>query len=114
MPKPYASLRREDDMSSTERRVVLKAAGASAIALSLGDRLLTANQSRAQGAPIRAWPNRRLLDLLKIEHPIIQAPMGFHTSPEMPVAVSGAGGLGSFPFAPPTPPPGRGRAGRNP
>src|SRR5256885_1997842 len=90
-------------MSSTERRVVLKAAAASGIALSLGDRLLPANQSRAQGAQIRAWPNRRLLDLLKVDHPIVQAPMGFHTSPEMPVAVSNAGGLGSYPCAPLTP-----------
>jgi nitronate monooxygenase len=39
-----------------------------------------------------------LLDLLKIDHPIIQAPMGGgHISPDMPVAVSGSGGLGSFP-----------------
>ncbi|HXW27837.1 MAG TPA: nitronate monooxygenase [Xanthobacteraceae bacterium] len=40
-----------------------------------------------------------MLQLLKIEHPIIQAPMGMHTSPEMPVAVCKAGGLGSFPCA---------------
>jgi nitronate monooxygenase len=58
-------------------------------------------KARAQGAPLRpaAWPNRRLLDLLKIEHPIVQAPMGGHVTPNMPVAVSGAGGLGSFPCA---------------
>jgi nitronate monooxygenase len=40
---------------------------------------------------------------LKIEHPIIQAPMGLHTSPDMPAAVCKAGGLGSFPCARLTP-----------
>jgi nitronate monooxygenase len=61
----------------------------------------SALKARAQGAPLRpaAWPNRRLLNLLKIEHPIVQAPMGGHVGPDMPVAVAGAGGLGSFPCA---------------
>lgn len=45
------------------------------------------------------WPKRRLLDLLDIEHPIIQAPMAGSTSVEMVVAVSKAGGLGSLPCA---------------
>ena len=57
-------------------------------------------RARAQEAPAPAapgWPNRRLLDLLKIDHPIIQAPMGGAVSPAMTVAVCGAGGLGSFP-----------------
>jgi nitronate monooxygenase len=88
-------------MDSIKRRAFLKATAAGGIALSVGGAqgLLTASEAQAQGAPRRtaAWPNRRLLDLLKIEHPIVQAPMGGHTSPEMPVAVSGAGGLGSFP-----------------
>jgi nitronate monooxygenase len=88
-------------MGSIGRRVFLKGTAASGIALSIGgaQSLLTASEARAQGAPHRpaAWPNRRLLDLLKIELPIVQAPMGGHTSPDMPVAVSGAGGLGSFP-----------------
>jgi len=42
------------------------------------------------------WPDRRLLDLLGIEHPIIQAPMAGATNPELVAAVSEAGGLGSF------------------
>lgn len=43
------------------------------------------------------WPNRALLDLLGIEHPIIQAPMaGGPTTPELVAAVSNAGGLGSL------------------
>src|SRR5262245_2529254 len=58
---------------------------------------------RVQETPERAWPNRQLLDLLQIEHPIIQAPMGFHTSPDMPAAVCASGGLGSFPCATLTP-----------
>ena len=82
-------------MGGIKRRVFLKTAAAGGIAFSIGDAHI------ASGAPLRpaAWPNRRLLYLLKIEHPIVQAPMGGHTSPDMPVAVSGAGGLGSFPCA---------------
>jgi len=41
------------------------------------------------------WPDRRLLDLFGIDHPIVQAPMAGFTSPAMTVAVSDAGGLGS-------------------
>lgn len=41
----------------------------------------------------------RLLDLLGIELPIIQAPMAGATTPEMVIAVSEAGGLGSLPSA---------------
>lgn len=88
-------------MGGIERREFMKAAAVGGVALSIGaaQGLLAPNETRAQGAPPRAaiWPNRRLLDLLKIEHPIIQAPMGAHISPAMPVAVSGSGGLGSFP-----------------
>ena len=43
------------------------------------------------------WSDRRLLDLLKIEHPIIQAPMAGAMDAELVVAVSEAGGLGSLP-----------------
>jgi nitronate monooxygenase len=42
------------------------------------------------------WPDRRLLDLFGIDHPIVQAPMAGITSPAMVVAVSEAGGLGSL------------------
>ena len=42
------------------------------------------------------WPNRRLCDLLKIEHPIIQAPMAGSATPQLAAAVSNAGGLGSL------------------
>ncbi|RJT42402.1 nitronate monooxygenase [Mesorhizobium waimense] len=42
------------------------------------------------------WPNRRLCDLLKIEHPIIQAPMAGSATPELAAAASNAGGLGSL------------------
>jgi NAD(P)H-dependent flavin oxidoreductase YrpB (nitropropane dioxygenase family) len=39
------------------------------------------------------WPRRDLLDLLEIDHPILQAPMGGESTPAMAVAVSNAGGL---------------------
>jgi nitronate monooxygenase len=94
-------------MHSIERRVFIKAAAVSGISLSIGgaQSLLTVNKAHAQAASPRAaaWPNKRLIDLFKIEHPIVQAPMGGHVSPDMPVAVSRAGGLGSFPCAPLTP-----------
>lgn len=50
------------------------------------------------------WPDRTLLDLLGIEHPIIQAPMASATNPVLVAAVSNCGGLGSFGAAG-TPPP---------
>src|SRR4051812_27948378 len=42
------------------------------------------------------WPDRRLIDLLGIEHPIIQAPMAGSAKADMVAAVSEAGGLGSL------------------
>ena len=42
------------------------------------------------------WQDRRVLDLFGIELPIIQAPMAGNTTPEMVMAVSEAGGLGSL------------------
>jgi len=45
------------------------------------------------------WPDRRLIDLLGIELPIVQAPMANATGVEMAVAVAKAGGLGSLPCA---------------
>ncbi len=45
------------------------------------------------------WPDRRFLDLLGIELPIIQAPMAGANGSAMAIAVSEAGGLGSLPCA---------------
>ena len=45
------------------------------------------------------WPDRRLLELLAIELPIVQAPMAGATGGAMAVAVSESGGLGSLPCA---------------
>lgn len=45
------------------------------------------------------WPDRRILDLIGIELPIIQAPMAGPVLSEMVIAVSEAGGLGSLPCA---------------
>ncbi len=44
-----------------------------------------------------AWPDRRLLDLFRIEHPILQAPMASAMDAELAIAVAKAGGLGSLP-----------------
>jgi nitronate monooxygenase len=43
------------------------------------------------------WPDRRLLELFGIEHPIILAPMGGAMDWELTTAVAEAGGLGSLP-----------------
>jgi nitronate monooxygenase len=45
------------------------------------------------------WPDRRLLDLLGIDLPIIQAPMAGANGPAMAIGVAEAGGLGSLPCA---------------
>jgi NAD(P)H-dependent flavin oxidoreductase YrpB (nitropropane dioxygenase family) len=45
------------------------------------------------------WPGNRVLDLLGVELPIIQAPMTGAMLSDMVVAVSEAGGLGSLPCA---------------
>jgi len=43
------------------------------------------------------WPDRRLIDLFAIEHPIVQAPMAGAMDAELAAEVSAAGGLGSLP-----------------
>jgi len=45
------------------------------------------------------WPDRRVLDLFKIELPIVLAPMAGAMDTALAIAVSGAGGLGSLPAA---------------
>ena len=42
------------------------------------------------------WPRTDLLELLGIEHPIVQAPMAGSGTPALAAAVSNAGGLGSL------------------
>jgi nitronate monooxygenase len=42
------------------------------------------------------WPDTRLLDLLGVGLPIIQAPMAGAVSPEMVILVSATGGLWSL------------------
>jgi hypothetical protein len=49
--------------------------------------------------PAPSWPDRRILDLLGVSIPIIQAPMAGASTPQMALAVSAAGGLGSLPCA---------------
>ena len=45
------------------------------------------------------WPDRRLLDLFGIDHPIVCAPMAGAMDAELAIAVAQAGGLGSLPSA---------------
>lgn len=45
------------------------------------------------------WPDRRILDLLGIEVPILQAPMAGASGSAMAIAVGNAGGLGALPCA---------------
>ncbi|MDP1619095.1 nitronate monooxygenase family protein [Phenylobacterium sp.] len=45
------------------------------------------------------WPDRRLIDLFGIRHPILQAPMAGASGVALAVAVSRAGGLGALPCA---------------
>jgi len=45
------------------------------------------------------WPDRRILDLFGIDVPILLAPMAGPGTPELAIAVSDAGGLGSLPCA---------------
>ncbi len=49
------------------------------------------------------WPDRRLIDLLRIEHPIVLAPMVGATTIELAGSVCAAGGLGSIGCAAMTP-----------
>src|ERR1700712_3279650 len=50
---------------------------------------------RDNGA-MQSWPDRRLLDLLNLEIPIIQAPMAGADSAALARSVSATGALGSF------------------
>ncbi len=45
------------------------------------------------------WPDRRLIDRLNIEHPIVLAPMAGAMDADLAIAVALAGGLGSLPMA---------------
>jgi nitronate monooxygenase len=48
---------------------------------------------------MKAWPDRRILELFGIESPIILAPMAGPGTAALAIAVSEAGGLGSLPYA---------------
>ena len=45
------------------------------------------------------WPDRRLIELFKIELPIVQAPVAGAMNWELAAEVAAAGGLGSLPCA---------------
>ena len=42
------------------------------------------------------WPDRRLIDLFQIEHPLVLAPMAGMGTVELAASVCAAGGLGSI------------------
>ncbi len=42
------------------------------------------------------WPDRRIMELFGIEHPIVLAPMAGPGTAELAIAVAEAGGLGSL------------------
>ena len=46
------------------------------------------------------WPDRRFIDLVGIDHPIVQAPMAGSCTPALAAAVAEAGGLGSLGVGP--------------
>jgi nitronate monooxygenase len=48
---------------------------------------------------MKAWPDRRILDLFGIESPIVLAPMAGPGNAALAIAVSAEGGLGSLPCA---------------
>ncbi|MFP5237033.1 MAG: hypothetical protein ACLGSD_14125 [Acidobacteriota bacterium] len=47
---------------------------------------------------MQSWPDRRVLDLLKLEIPILQAPMAGSDSVALARAVSSTGALGSLDY----------------
>lgn len=49
------------------------------------------------------WPDRRIIDLFGIEHPVLLAPMAGPGTAELAIAVAEAGGLGALPCAMLTP-----------
>lgn len=49
--------------------------------------------------PMSTWPDSRIIDLLGIQLPIIQAPMAGATTAAMVIAANEAGALGSMPAA---------------
>src|SRR5438034_991085 len=50
-----------------------------------------------QGAEM--WPDRRILDLFRIEHPILLGPMASAVDDKLAIAVAQGGGLGAIPCA---------------
>src|SRR5215813_7566194 len=55
--------------------------------------------ARVGGGMATRWPSDRILKLLGIDLPIVQAPMAGATTSAMAIGVAQAGGLGSIPAA---------------
>ena len=45
----------------------------------------------------QAWPNRRILDLFRIDLPLLLAPMAGSGTPKLAIAVGAARGLAAHP-----------------
>jgi len=78
-------------MSGIEQREFVMSNAVSQMELTIGGLEVCSKRAeygQKNGRPVLEV-GRRLLDLVKIDHPIIQAPMGAHASPETPVAVCG-------------------------
>jgi NAD(P)H-dependent flavin oxidoreductase YrpB (nitropropane dioxygenase family) len=58
--------------------------------------MLMAGRMLASGNEKRSWKSTRVVKLLGIEYPIIQAPFGGFPSQQLTAAVSNLGGLGSL------------------
>src|SRR5215475_3506936 len=56
----------------------------------------TAARPPVAGRRCGMWPNRRVVELFEIEHPIVLAPMAGLGTVELAAAVANAGGLGSI------------------
>jgi len=69
--------------------------GARAGGQPLGDLRNASRIGHRGGRSKEMWNDQRLLHLLEIEHPILQAPMAGSTTRELVAAVNGAGRLGA-------------------
>ena len=84
------------------RRFLTYAAGVSAVVT--GAKTLGAAEAALRSSEfVLSEQTRRLLSLFGIQYPILQAPVGFSSGPDLVIAVNKAGGLGSMALTSATP-----------
>ena len=84
------------------RRFLTYAAGVSAVVT--GAKTLGAAEAALRSSEfVLSEQTRRLLSLFGIQYPILQAPVGFSSGPDLVIAVNKAGGLGSMALTRATP-----------